>query len=228
MVLLCASLIGENEEEFLHNLRGLEADIIEIRADGLINPSPEVVHNLLSKVRQGTKAKVILTLRSSEEGGKYKGEDEDRKKTILGSIHLIHMIDIELNSPFREEVMRAARSNGVTTIVSYHDFKSTPSKERIVKIIEDESRVGADYSKVAFQANNKEDVLNLMNATWAMSEKTNVIAISMGELGRITRLTAPFFGSKITYASVGKKSAPGQMNLEDTRDILRSLGVLND
>jgi 3-dehydroquinate dehydratase-1 len=51
----------------------------------------------------------------------------------------------------------------------------------------------------------------------------NTIGIAMGELGRYTRVVAPLFGSPITYASLTNESAPGQMDIENTKNIIHSL-----
>ena len=60
----------------------------------------------------------------------------------------------------------------------------------------------------------------------ALSEnKTGIplIAISMGEKGKITRVLGPLLGSYLTFAAIatGKESAPGQMTVKDLRDIFQ-------
>ncbi len=134
-------------------------------------------------------------------------------------------MDIELRSEICNEVVSKARANKIGVIISYHDFSKTPERKEILRIIEKEIKAGADYAKVAFKANSPADVLELLRITHEMSKKTDVISMSMGELGRISRIASPFFGSKITYAAVGKSTAPGQLSFEETKRILESLGV---
>jgi len=45
----------------------------------------------------------------------------------------------------------------------------------------------------------------------------------MGNMGRVTRLLGGFTGSSITFASIGRSSAPGQMDIEEVREILTKL-----
>lgn len=43
-----------------------------------------------------------------------------------------------------------------------------------------------------------------------------LVAIGMGELGKISRIVAPFMGAEFTYASLNDEqaTAPGQINYE--------------
>ena len=50
-----------------------------------------------------------------------------------------------------------------------------------------------------------------------------IISIAMGNMGRVTRLLGEFTGSAITFASIGKSSAPGQMEIDKVREILDKL-----
>jgi 3-dehydroquinate dehydratase-1 len=92
-------------------------------------------------------------------------------------------------------------------------------------IIVKETKAGANYAKVAFKANTLHDVLELLWVTEKMRDKTRVIAISMGDIGMISRIGAPIFGSAITYASTDAKTAPGQLSVEDTKSMFEMLGV---
>jgi 3-dehydroquinate dehydratase-1 len=211
-------------EEFLKTSKKVKADLIEIRADGLLECSPENVHQLLKELKKTLNSKIILTVRMKEEGGQYRGSEDVRKKIILGSLHLIDLVDIELRSEILNDVVSSAKANKIGVIVSYHDFEKTPPKNEIEKIIRREKKAGADFAKVAFQANSSHDVLELLWAADKMSKEIKVVTISMGTAGSISRVAAQAFGSSITYASTRKKTAPGQLSLEETRKILNILG----
>jgi len=49
--------------------------------------------------------------------------------------------------------------------------------------------------------------------------KMEYVTISMGKVGKISRLTADLTGSSWSYARVGDESAPGQIPLENMRRI---------
>jgi 3-dehydroquinate dehydratase-1 len=215
----------ETPENFLKAIKDIDADLIEIRADSLKECSNDNVHKLLSDLKKITEARIILTVRNGDEGGWFEGTEKEREKIILGSLHLADLVDIELKSDIRDKIVSTARVNNIDVIISYHDFEKTPSSKEIEDIITAEKKAGADYAKVAFKANSNQDVLELLRKIERMSKKVRVVAISMGEIGRISRIAAPVFGSSIAYASVGRKTAPGQLSVADTRKILEVLGV---
>jgi 3-dehydroquinate dehydratase-1 len=55
--------------------------------------------------------------------------------------------------------------------------------------------------------------------------KIPICTISMGELGAISRIAAPIFGSAITYGYVTRETAPGQISVSDIDSALKALGV---
>ena len=72
----------------------------------------------------------------------------------------------------------------------------------------------------------KKDVMRIMTATILTYTRPNpkpIISIAMGNMGRVTRLLGEFTGSAITFASIGKSSAPGQMEIDKVREILDKL-----
>lgn len=226
MPAICASIMEDSVEGFLEAASGVDVDLIEVRADGLSEPTPENVHRLLSELKKATKAKIILTIRKKDEGGRFEASEQERKEAILGSLHLADIIDIELNCTIRDEVVSKARANNIEVIISSHDFEKTPGAGEMKEIIVEEIKAGADYAKAAFKANSHGDVLRLFEACEVMRGKSRVIAISMGELGRVSRIAAPVFGSAITYAAAGEKTAPGQLTVEETKTAFKMLGIL--
>ncbi len=51
----------------------------------------------------------------------------------------------------------------------------------------------------------------------------NLIGISMDDLGSYTRIVGPLMGSPITYASIEHESAPGQLDVNTTRCMIKTL-----
>jgi len=60
-------------------------------------------------------------------------------------------------------------------------------------------------------------VLSLYNN----ASKLNLIAFSMGEYGKMSRILCLFFGSPYTYVSLGKPIAPGQFSLDEIKSIIK-------
>lgn len=70
-----------------------------------------------------------------------------------------------------------------------------------------------------------DDVLTLLTATNQARQTLSqpVITMSMGDLGKVSRLAGEVFGSCLSFATVGAGSAPGQMALTQLRPMLQAL-----
>jgi 3-dehydroquinate dehydratase-1 len=75
-------------------------------------------------------------------------------------------------------------------------------------------------AKFSVMPHNRQDTLNVLEV---VNQNDNTIGIAMGKLGRYTRVVAPLLGSPITYASLDGGSAPGQLDLKDTKAIIETL-----
>jgi 3-dehydroquinate dehydratase-1 len=82
---------------------------------------------------------------------------------------------------------------------------------------------GADIAKMAVMPQNRRDVLTLLAATVEMTEEhpsTPVITMSMSATGVTSRLTGESFGSALTFGAAKKASAPGQIGVEELKQVL--------
>lgn len=125
-----------------------------------------------------------------------------------------------------EKLISDLQRYSVKVIASNHDFLKTPSKEQLIARLACMQRMGADIAKIAVMPEVPEDVLTLLCATREMEKKhpeTPVITMSMGRLGVLSRMGGGLFGSALTFASAGKASAPGQVEVEQLRGILKML-----
>ena len=68
---------------------------------------------------------LIATNRKIEEGGFFKGSESERIEILLEAAKHADIVDIELETDeeYLEKIIKASKS----TIISYHDFKKTPS-----------------------------------------------------------------------------------------------------
>ena len=69
--------------------------------------------------------------------------------------------------------------------------------------------------------NSLEDVLRLLEVT--LRAKGPVCTIAMGETGRHSRVIAPIYGSVMTYGYVENAIAPGQLRVDELKNILGKL-----
>lgn len=235
---ICASVIAHRVEEFLEVLEHVNmdhADLVELRADGLKTDgeagkgSRTLIRGLFRGAKSSTNLPLILTVRMEKEGGVFSGTEAERIDCIKDGIKLADMVDIELrtNEKDRDEIIALAKSKKVPVLLSYHDFKKTPEEDEMISILEEQENIGASIAKLAVTANSQADVIRLLNVTQVMTKRLKIplCTISMGELGGISRIAAPVFGSAITYGYVTKETAPGQLSVPELDSALKALGV---
>jgi 3-dehydroquinate dehydratase/shikimate dehydrogenase len=211
--MICVPIISETTERAIEDMnRAIPfADLIEIRADYIKNPD-------LKSILSAKKKPVIITIMPKHENGKFVGPEEERIALLKQAIDLgADYIDINLGCPGLEGLLKNRK--GTKAIVSYHSFKDTPHDlPGICRALEAQ---GADIIKIATFANRLSDNLKMLNLI--KESETDIIGICMGELGEISRVLAPLYGSYLTFASLekGQESAPGQIPAETLKNIYR-------
>ena len=225
--LFCIPVVSTHStylEEDLNQAVSQAADIIEWRADYLdnINECGKIIDIFKNSAGKTT---LIFTFRKKEEGGKSSFSGSERVKIINEYLNsgIFDFIDVEISAEEEEinDIMETARENGVKIIFSYHNFHSTPSSEEIVKKLLEAEEKGGSIAKIAVMPRNAEDVMTLLYASNEARKRLEIpmISISMGELGKISRIAGAMFSSDIIFVSVGEKSAPGQIHIEKAREI---------
>ena len=193
-------------------------DAIEIRIDQFKDLDEEYVIKAIKKIKEYPLG-LIGTIRCKEEGG---ADIHDEKRVRLFELiaEYCDVLDIELNSKIAEKVIEIAHDEGKLALVSHHDFEKTPNEDYIQQIIDRGIKVGADIIKYAYKVNSFEDISRIMCVTSKNRDK-KLVAIGMGELGKITRVAGGFFGSIFTYTFLGKSFAPGQIEAGKLIDELK-------
>ena len=102
-------------------------------------------------------------------------------------------------------------------LVSWHDFKKTPTLQSLNKKFRNMKKF-SDYVKIVTTAKTVNDAAKILSLYNNVS-KVNLIAFSMGEEARFTRILSLHMGSPFTYVSLGKPIAPGQFSLDEIRSI---------
>lgn len=232
---ICVPIVARTSEEILEILEQVlakEPDCIELRIDWFEEVKEwNKVLELLKEIRERIGDTVLLfTFRTKKEGGEKDISSEDYKILCKNACQsgYIDMVDVEA---FKEDgllsaICEIAHQNGVYVVASNHDFIKTPAEAVLTERLLFMEQVGADIPKIAVMPQNSRDVLTLLSATLRYQEdggKKPVITMSMGGNGAISRLSGEIFGSSVTFASVGKTSAPGQMTIEEVRQTLNIL-----
>ena len=82
---VCGSIIKENKEEILETLKTMNldnVDYIELRVDTIKNVTSDIVYDIIIEIQNYTNKPIILTNRTQNEGGYFKGSDEERIKIL--------------------------------------------------------------------------------------------------------------------------------------------------
>jgi 3-dehydroquinate dehydratase I len=213
---ICVPILEKTYEDALQSSKSsieAGADLLELRIDFLENPDPDNVKNLIKEIN----FPLIATNRRREEKGFFNGSETDRIEIILEAAKVSEIVDIELGTD-ADDLQRVLKTAKLS-IVSYHDFEKTPNKDFLLKVVDNELQLG-DLAKFAVMPKKMTDTIIVLDV---LSEVENTVGISMGEMGSYTRVVAPLFGSPIAFASYKNSSAPGQLNIETTRDFINKL-----
>lgn len=183
------------------------ADLVELRLDCFIS----LDLNALKRLRSHFSIPMIFTLRSQKQGGSY-SQSEDHRLTDIRSIASLkpEFLDLEnhVSLNFIEEI--SSHHPDIKLILSYHNFEETP--ENLEEIYHEMQNIPVFYYKIAVASKNCIDALRFL--CWAKKKESNLIAISLGPHGQVSRILGPVNGSPITYTSLDddQKSAPGQLS----------------
>ena len=192
-----------------------KSEYAEIRFD-FLNPNtvPEALHLIRKDLR-----KCISTLRPIREGGKFSGSEKNRISIIkLIAEYDPFLLDIEYNTLKKNNsLQRYLKNTGTTTLVSWHNFKQTPTISILKKKLSEMKRFSNNVKIVtmAKSINDGSRILSLYNN----SNNVKLVAFSMGDFGKMSRLLCLLLGSPYTYVSLGKPIAPGQFSLDEVKSI---------
>jgi 3-dehydroquinate dehydratase type I len=215
---ICIPIVEKTAEKALRSIKQVNrwADIIELRVDYLRGVK-------LPLLLENRKKPFIVTNRRKGEGGQYKGQERKRLGVLQEALNLgADYIDVEfaVERSFLQRLLRDKR--GAQIILSFHDFRGTPSIKELQKLFGQMIQLGADVIKIVPFAGFWEDNLNILSLIpFAKERKQKIVAFCMGEKGKISRIFSPFFGAAWTYASLNKNkaSAPGQLTVRELKDI---------
>jgi len=183
----------------------LGSDLVELRVDLLRERAgadlPRTVAHL------GRRA--VVTVRRSEEGGGFRGREEER----LALIHELcglrpAFVDVELSTVEENPRWYGGLPGGPRRIVSWHDFRSTPPLATLRRL-RDRARSRGDVAKIVTAARAGEDNLRVLRLYERYGGE--LVAFCMGETGVLSRLVSLQLGSPINYAALPNEPvAPGQ------------------
>jgi len=192
-----------------------KSDYAEVRFDFLkIEHIPEALETIKKDLN-----KIVCTLRPKTEGGKFPGNEKERIAILkLIAEYNPFLLDVEFNTLKRNtSLVRYLKSTKTKLLVSWHDFKKTPSSAELKKKMNQMTKFSSNV-KIVSTAKSTDDS-NRMLELYSKKGRNNLISFAMGNLGRISRILCLYLGSPYTYVSLGKAVAPGQFSVDEVKKI---------
>ncbi len=167
---------------------------------------------------------LLATARHPAEGGHGDLNLSARQSLLRPFLGKAALIDIELRSLAEmRELAREAQTAGTAVLGSFHDFERTPSAEVLEGAAAMAEAAGADAVKVATFLNSAEDLARLLLFA-SRPRRLRVVAMGMGPLGPVSRLTLAKCGSLLNYGYLGTAgNAPGQWPASRLKAVLAEL-----
>jgi len=212
----CASIAEKTPKRLKQTLTKAlkKSDYAEIRFDFL---NPNLVPDALQQIKKDLR-KCVCTLRPVSEGGKFSGSEKNRISIMkLIAEYNPFLLDIELNTLSKNKnLQRYLKSTGTDILVSWHSFKQTPGISVLKKKLAQMKKFSNNI-KIVTMAKSVNDATRVLSLY--KNNNTKLIAFSMGNYGRISRILCLFLGSPYTYVSLGKPVAPGQFSVDEVKSI---------
>ncbi|MFW8600589.1 type I 3-dehydroquinate dehydratase [Desulfobacterota bacterium M19] len=220
---ICVAVSGGTVDEVLKRAQAAQAaaDVIEIRLDGMEEAAVEPFIEALE-------VPLLFTNRASWEGGKGVDDEETRLDLLYDAVASgAAYIDLELKTAdeVRQRLIKAAKGK-CKTIISWHNFSTTPSAQGLRQILQEQYRTSAAIGKIVTMAHDFTDVLRVLDLQREARELGfPLIAFCMGRVGAISRAATLEMGGFMTYAAADGEpgTAPGQLAVSSLRHILREL-----
>ena len=235
---ICVPIVGPTVEDILSQVQDAvhaKVDLIELRPDMWMKCSnisedeyiPTIVTFVEEVYAKVADMPVLFTWRTIGEGGETQlcGDNYTNLSQAIVDQGLVQAIDVELFAYTEEmgSIMKQAHHQGIQTVMSYHNFQSTPDIETLHVYAERMVSVGAQVIKFALMPSTNNDVLSVLQFTKELTERYPQlprITMSMGQLGQMTRTCGHVFGNCLTFGTLGQASAPGQVEVAVLQQLL--------
>ena len=212
---LVVSVMSKSLEEAqgIDAMRYIDADIIEWRADFL--PKEAILQVAPAIFEKFAGRELLFTLRTRAEGGEIDLDSAEYVQIIkdVAQLYQPEYIDFEY---FAHKDVFEQMLDFPNLVLSYHNFQETP--DNMMEILSELTSLTPKVVKVSVMAHTAQDVLDLMNFTRGfktLNPEQEYVTISMGKVGKVSRITSDVTGSSWSFASLDAASAPGQISLSN-------------
>lgn len=215
----------------------LGSDAVELRVDLLEDPSsdsgiPSVdyVAEQISILRSRVTVPLVFTIRTKSQGGRFPDQAHDAALELFRLAVRMASEFVDLEITFPEHILREiTEMKGYSKIIaSHHDVKGSLSWKNgsWIQFYNKALQYG-DIIKLVGVAKSLDDNILLREfKDWAQdSHDIPVIAINMGEKGRLSRILNGFM-TPVSHPNLPFKAAPGQLSAKQIREGLSLMGEI--
>lgn len=216
--MICTTIQNRTLEEIMNLLESSEPRIqmAEIRLDRCPLSIDEIEYLFSS-----SDTPLVATCRVVDDGDGTWEEAEEKLTVAVEAGAAFLDLEIEAPKEIGKRLRRACTEYGTTMIRSSHFFAGTPSEDVLRGTVEKCRKFGGEIVKIAAMAKSEEDVARVLGL-YSDAEPDDqrlyeLIAFSMGEIGKASRLECLKLGSPFTYAALNENevAAPGQWSYSE-------------
>lgn len=211
---IAVSVSGHDQATILAAIRACQKypiDLIEWRLDTCLAAGYQPDAVAMRLIIAASQVPVILTYRTSDEGGDYPFDANLYTQLYLNGWQAgAAFLDVEYHVWSKVHLALAPEKPAI--ISSYHNFKETP--HNLAERINIMGQTQPAMIKIAVMSHSSKDTDYLLE-TIAACQTIPMIGIAMGATGERSRTAGFNYGSRITYTTLPGTSpmAPGQIDL---------------
>lgn len=188
-----------------------EADLVEVRLDYLPTLN-------LKSLRAMTDKPLVVTLRSTREGGFWEG-DESKAVKVYQQASKAGMDNLDVEFSFAGQVLPKLKHSSAKVVLSHHS--DTANFQQLKLILDQMCQHPAEVYKLIIKADSLHDNLTALKLIeHAQSLGLNYIIHAMGAPGQVSRMFGALHGNAWTYVSgeFAEETAPGQLALHEAKN----------
>ncbi len=203
--MICLPLKKKTVAAYVRNIKDSQGgiDVLELWLDELKDFGIQSLERIFKSTRKPVIYKSYSNLKNIESISRFKPSYID--------------LDIKTSISKIKKIKKLLPRTQI--IISFHDFNKTP--KNLDKIAKKALHKSADIIKIATHANSINDSFGMMAFLSEISNRHKAICLCMGKKGAITRRSGHLFGNYLMYAfqKPGQKTAPGQINVKELKEI---------
>ncbi|HID92071.1 TPA: type I 3-dehydroquinate dehydratase [Candidatus Peregrinibacteria bacterium] len=237
---ICIPLVSSDIDEVCEKIKlsAKKADIIEIWlgeffstpeiSEDFEEKTQKILEQIFTAKKEAGDVPLLINVKDKKEKGGFSGSDEQKIFLLQESVQLgaeYIDIDFEFNPELLSELKQiidtenSGKNNpeisGKTQLIlSAHFFEGTPTFPALKNRVQRMQNSGADIVKIATMPKKNRDLITILRFAENMKKSNQkFIAMSMAQMGKISRVLIPLLGGEMMFAPLTKEeaSAPGQI-----------------